>query len=207
MVTPIQPVVNEHFALQYPSQGLLTVTEQFIPEWTVDSVDPLDARANGPPLRAIFREQFFTERVPYLDVDPGIRLHLEWGPLAAGPTRDTSTSRSRQAGQSMESMDDPLSVGVVTPHNAQRGALEAVLPDSVTANTVNKYQGGERDVIAVSATVSDPRFARQEERFILNPRRLLVAISRSKLLTVVVCSTALFEVAPQDSERLEDGPV
>jgi len=84
MVTPIQPVVNEHFALQYPSQGLLTVTEQFIPEWTVDSVDPLDARANGPPLRAIFREQFFTERVPYLDVDPGIRLHLEWGPSPRG---------------------------------------------------------------------------------------------------------------------------
>jgi len=107
----------------------------------------------------------------------------------------------------MESMDDPLSVGVVTPHNAQRGALEAVLLDSVTANTVEKYQGGERDVIAVSATVSDPGFARQEDRFILNPRRLLVAISRSKLLTVVVCSTALFEVAPQDSERLEDGPV
>jgi hypothetical protein len=102
---------------------------------------------------------------------------------------------------------DPPSVGVVTPHNAQRGALDAVLPDTVTANTVEKYQGGERDIIAVSATVSDPQFARNEERFILNPRRLLVAISRSKLLTIVVCSTALFEVAPEDSERLADGPV
>jgi len=62
-------------------------------------------------------------------------------------------------------------------------------------------------MIAVSATVSDPQFARNEERFILNPRRLLVAISRSKLLTIVVCSTALFEVAPEDSDRLDDGPV
>lgn len=103
--------------------------------------------------------------------------------------------------------DDPLSVGVVTPHNAQRAALDTVLPASVTANTVEKYQGGERDIIAVSATVSDPRFARSENRFILNPRRLLVAISRSKLLTIVVCSTALFEVAPEDSDRLNDGPV
>jgi hypothetical protein len=55
--------------------------------------------------------------------------------------------------------------------------------------------------------VSDPEFARREERFILNPRRLLVAISRSRLLTIVVYSTALFEVAPDDTERLDDGPV
>jgi hypothetical protein len=36
---------------------------------------------------------------------------------------------------------------------------------------------------------------------------LLVAISRSRLLTIIVCSTALFEVAPGDSEHLNDGPV
>jgi hypothetical protein len=100
-----------------------------------------------------------------------------------------------------------LSVGVVTPHNAQRGALETALPDAITANTVEKYQGRERDVMAVSATVSDPEFARQEERFILNPRRLLVAISRARLLTIVVCSRALFEVIPDESDRLDSGPI
>jgi len=77
----------------------------------------------------------------------------------------------------------------------------------MTANTVEKYQGGERDVIAVSATVSDPEFARREERFILNPNRLLVTISRSRQLSVVVCSTSLFEVAPKDTESLDGGPV
>jgi hypothetical protein len=101
----------------------------------------------------------------------------------------------------------PLSFGVVTPHNAQRGALEMRLDDELTANTVEKYQGGERDIIAVSATVSDPAFARREERFILDPNRLLVAISRSRLLTVVVCSTSLFEVAPKDSDELAGGPI
>jgi hypothetical protein len=74
------------------------------------------------------------------------------------------------------------SFGAVTPHNAQRGALEMRLNDEMTANTVEKYQGGERDVIAVSATVSDPEFARCEERFISDPNRLLVAISRSRQL-------------------------
>jgi hypothetical protein len=99
------------------------------------------------------------------------------------------------------------SFGVVTPHNAQRGALEATLPEHVTANTVEKYQGGERDLIAVSATVSDPEFARREEQFILNPRRLLVAISRARYRSVVVCSRALFEVTPRDATRLDIGPL
>jgi hypothetical protein len=103
--------------------------------------------------------------------------------------------------------DSSPSFGVVTPHNAQRGALDMLLDDEMTANTVEKYQGGERDVIAVSATVSDPEFARREERFILNPNRLLVAISRSRLLTIVVCSTSLFEVTPKESEQLANGPV
>ena len=135
--------------------------------------------------------------------DGGTGRTLGEGPHGDGPQE---ASRETEPYSPSQPATQP-SMGVVTPHNAQRGALDAVLPNAITANTVEKYQGGERDIIAVSATVSDPQFARTEERFILNPRRLLVAISRSRLLTIVVCSTALFEVAPQDSERLDDGPV
>ena len=119
-----------------------------------------------------------------------------------GPERHTSQMRDERS-----TIKNFPSVGVVTPHNARRAVLDAVLPDTVTANTVEKYQGGQRDIIAVSATVSDPQFARNEEQFIPDPRRLRVAISRSKSLTIVVCSTALFEVTPEDSKRLDDGPV
>jgi hypothetical protein len=85
MVSAVQPVVNDHFALQYPSQSLLNVVDQFVPNWTIEAFDPLDARPDDPPLRAIFREQFLNERVPYLTAEPGIRLHLGRGPLAEGP--------------------------------------------------------------------------------------------------------------------------
>ena len=123
-------------------------------------------------------------------------------PLADGRPDSADHDPQRKATHSRDGHTCARSVGVVTPHNAQRGALEVDLPDVITANTVEKYQGGERDIITVSATVSDPEFARREGRFILNPRRVLVAISRSKLLTVVVCSTTLFEVAPEDGARL-----
>ncbi len=90
------------------------------------------------------------------------------GPLGEGPAATKEGQRGSRHGQSGDDACDVSpgpSLGVVTPHNAQRGALETVLPGDVTANTVEKYQGGERDIIAVSATVSNPAFARREERF------------------------------------------
>ena len=123
------------------------------------------------------------------------------------PAWVASGDRPMQATQPSDTDQSAPSFGGVTPHNAQRGALDKRLGEEMTANTVEKYQGGERDIIAVSATVSDPEFARREERFILNPNRLLVAISRSRLLTIVVCSTSLFEVAPKDSDDRDGSPV
>ena len=124
--------------------------------------------------------------------------------LATSPadTTDPDTGQSQP-----ETGEETPSVGVVTPHNAQRGALETVLSAGQTVNTVEKYQGGERDIMVVSGTVSDPGFARQEESFLLDPRRLLVAISRARLLSIVVCSTSLFGIAPEDSDHLATGPV
>jgi hypothetical protein len=139
--------------------------------------------------------------------DGGASEPLAEGPAPETPGQPVGTHREQDAPEATIDSAESPSLGVVTPHNAQRGAIETAFPTAITANTVEKYQGGQRDIIAVSATVSDPDFARREERFILNPRRLLVAISRSRLLTVVVCSTALFEVAPDDSDRLEHGPV
>lgn len=53
---------------------------------------------------------------------------------------------------------DAEDIGVVTPHNAQKGRLQDRLGGRVTANTVEKFQGGERDAIFVSATASDPDY-------------------------------------------------
>ena len=121
------------------------------------------------------------------------------------PPGDTAGADTQQSPPAAAA--ETPSVGVVTPHNAQRGALETALPAGQTVNTVEKYQGGERDIMIVSGTVSDPGFARQEESFLLDPRRLLVAISRARLLSIVVCSTSLFGIAPEDSDQLATGPV
>ena len=101
---------------------------------------------------------------------------------------------------------DSESKGVVTPHNAQRGRLRTKLRGQVnddSVDTVERFQGGERDLIIVSATVSDPDYIRREAEFILSPERLNVAMSRMKKKLVLVVPRSLINVIPSDKEQYE----
>lgn len=93
-------------------------------------------------------------------------------------------------------------VGIVTPHNAQRGLLDTYL-DDVECDTVERYQGGQRPVILVSATASDPDFVQIESEFLLNPNRLNVAMSRMQRGLIVVASEEVFDVIPPEVKEYE----
>ena len=95
------------------------------------------------------------------------------------------------------------SVGVVTPHNAQRGVVTNLLLEGdkkVRVDTVERYQGGEADFIIISSTVSDPDYVRIESDFLLNLNRINVAISRMKKKLVIIASRSIFEFMPQDAK-------
>jgi superfamily I DNA and/or RNA helicase len=97
-------------------------------------------------------------------------------------------------------------IGVVVPHGAQRSLLRARLPWMAEAiDTVERFQGGERDLIVVSATVSDREYAMQESSFLLEPRRLTVAISRPRRKLVVIASRSVFDLIPSDLDEYERG--
>ncbi|HWS87483.1 MAG TPA: AAA domain-containing protein [Pyrinomonadaceae bacterium] len=103
-------------------------------------------------------------------------------------------------------LDARTGLGVVVPHRAQKALLAARLPhlaDSI--DTVERFQGGERDLVVVSATVSDREFAESESDFLLEPRRLTVAVSRPRRKLVVVASRAVFDLIPQDLDAYERG--
>ena len=112
---------------------------------------------------------------------------------------------ARAASESL-GLDARTGLGVVVPHRAQKALLAARLPhlaDSI--DTVERFQGGERDLVVVSATVSDREYADAESDFLLEPRRLTVAVSRPKRKLVVVASRAVFELIPQDLDAYERG--
>jgi superfamily I DNA and/or RNA helicase len=103
-------------------------------------------------------------------------------------------------------LDPHTGLGIVVPHRAQKALLLARLPHLAGAvDTVERFQGGERDLIIVSATVSDLAYAQGESDFLLEPRRLTVAVSRPKRKLIVLASQALFTLMPADLDDYERG--
>ena len=105
----------------------------------------------------------------------------------------------------LTALDDPqpAETGIVTPHNAQKGRLNQRFSGSATIDTVERFQGGERNVMIISATASDPDYVRSEAEFLLNPNRLNVAMSRMKKKLVIVASKSVFEVTPPDADEFD----
>ena len=94
-------------------------------------------------------------------------------------------------------------IGVITPHNAQKGLLKNMLSEgceNARIDTVERFQGGEADFIIISSTVSDPDYVRSESDFLLNLNRINVAISRMKKKLVIIASRSIFEFMPQDAK-------
>jgi hypothetical protein len=100
--------------------------------------------------------------------------------------------------------------GMVVPHRAQRASLQEALravatnpndADIATAvDTVERFQGGERQAIIVSATESDPAYLLASGKFLYDPRRLTVAISRAREKLVIVASRSVFETFSPDEQ-------
>jgi hypothetical protein len=103
-------------------------------------------------------------------------------------------------------------LGIVVPHRAQRAALQQSFPelcimDAATGmparsaiDTVERFQGGERTVILVSATESDRAYLLASAGFLLDPRRLTVALSRAKRKMILVASRSIFSLFSTDEE-------
>lgn len=103
-------------------------------------------------------------------------------------------------------LDGQTGVGIVVPHRAQKALLGAHLVDlrdTGAIDTVERFQGGERDVIIVSATVSDPDYALAEAAFLMDAKRLNVALSRPKKKLIVVGAANLFRLLPSDPDVFE----
>jgi len=71
-------------------------------------------------------------------------------------------------------------------------------------DTVERFQGDERDVIIVSATASDPDYVLNEADFLLNLNRLNVAISRPRKKLVVIASRSVIDLLTSDLEIFEN---
>ncbi len=112
-------------------------------------------------------------------------------------------------------LDATTGLGVVVPHRAQRAALQAAIPGLVVrdpvsgatirsaVDTVERFQGDERRVILISATESDRSYLLASAAFLLDPRRLTVALSRAKHKMILVASRSVFDLFSADEETFD----
>lgn len=102
--------------------------------------------------------------------------------------------------------------GLVTPHRAQIATIRNLLgADLMPADgglsfidTVDRFQGQERDLIIASYTVSDPDFIAGEEQFILDPRRFNVTMTRARSKFILLVSQTLMSHLPSDLRVAEN---
>src|SRR5690606_28508832 len=85
--------------------------------------------------------------------------------------------------------DDVL---IVTPYNAQVGALGERLP-TARIGTVDKFQGQEAPVDIYSMATSSPDEAPRGMEFLFSLNRLNVATSRPRCACILVANPRLFE--------------
>lgn len=94
-------------------------------------------------------------------------------------------------------LDEKDGLGIVVPHRAQRALLQ---DERWKVDTVERFQGDQRRVMAFSATESDPLYLLHNGGFLLDPRRLCVSLSRAKEKLILVAAKSVFDLVPLDEE-------
>jgi len=86
---------------------------------------------------------------------------------------------------------------VVTPYNAQRKRIAAMLQNAgladVLVGTVDKFQGKEAPVVFYSMATSSGEDLPRSMEFLFDKNRFNVAVSRAQCMSVLVCSPRLLE--------------
>lgn len=104
-------------------------------------------------------------------------------------------------------------IGIVTPHKAQKALVLRKLielfpsadPELVfsAVDTVERFQGSERDTIIVSYGVGDTDIIEGEEEFLLQLERTNVAVSRARAKCIVLMPNSLAYHLPTDIKAAE----
>lgn len=92
---------------------------------------------------------------------------------------------------------------VVAPYNAQVNLLRALLPDNARVGTVDKFQGQEAEVVLISMTSSSPEDLPRHTDFFYSKNRLNVAVSRARILSMLVMNRRLIDLNAKSVDELK----
>jgi len=91
---------------------------------------------------------------------------------------------------------------IIAPYNAQVSELQDQIRGA-RVGTVDKFQGQEAPIVIYSMTTSTHADAPRGMNFLYSLKRLNVAISRAKCMSILVSSPAIFEAECRTPEQME----
>lgn len=78
-------------------------------------------------------------------------------------------------------------MGIITPYNSQKMLLKQMVSKDIFVNTIDSFQGQEKDVIIISCVRSSSSTDNKiSVGFLVDERRINVALTRSRFLLIVV---------------------
>jgi energy-coupling factor transporter ATP-binding protein EcfA2 len=182
------------------------------------------AMPSGLPITTAYEELLKPERrvtaLIHEDVTSSQANEIEAG-LVAGLAYVTRQVIAKELNEGKATTKTPYSeddffasgIGIVTPHKAQKALVIRKLlelfpkanPETVfeSVDTVERFQGGERDTIIVSFGVGDTDIIEGEEEFLLQLERTNVAISRARAKCIVLMPKSLAYHLPTDEKAAE----
>jgi hypothetical protein len=111
-------------------------------------------------------------------------------------------------------------IGIVTPHRAQQGKIVSrlqhifgnmgiITPEMTSAirnavDTVERFQGQQRDIIVASFAMSDRDAIRDEDEFLMSLNRFNVMASRARAKLIVLISQQVVDHLSDDPDTLRD---
>jgi DNA replication ATP-dependent helicase Dna2 len=117
---------------------------------------------------------------------------VEFIPVSAGSATDIDSRRNIAEAEVVAEMvrrysHMSFSIGVISPFRAQVALIRGLIDDiTVTIDTVERFQGGERDIMILSLVRS------ADSDFVFDERRFNVAITRARRKLILVSHPNLF---------------
>ncbi|RLU18862.1 hypothetical protein DMN91_009220 [Ooceraea biroi] len=86
----------------------------------------------------------------------------------------------------MEAGVHARNIGIIAPYNAHVNLLKKIVDKEVEVNTVDQYQGRDKDVILYSCAKSVEHDTKKEFEILDDQRRLTVAITRARYKLIII---------------------
>lgn len=218
-----QDLVDYAKTLGYPSElKAHTPTKQLYPLFDLEKV--ISSMPSNLPKSGAYRELLIPERrVAALIHDDAVSSQANEfeAKIVAGLAYCIRNAMAQELFTGQEGSFTPFTdeqfflqgLGIVTPHKAQKALvlkeLRALFPNASpesifdAVDTVERFQGGERQTIIVSFGVGDTDVIEGEEAFLLQMERTNVAVSRAKAKCIVLMPKSLAYHLPTDQKAAE----